>query len=154
MSFYTVGLDDNLGTVRSNAALGRKYTSFLKVKVSGNINLSLSVLETLLETAEEDQVWAIDANASWTPAIALQFLEWFSTKKLCHEKVSEVEDTIEANGKRQRVERKSEESGEAKQKHPSIFMIEQPFPYDNCGPCGIFNHRNQSSAWSSGVYRQ
>jgi len=77
-SFFTVSLNSDLNVIRSETQRGLEWTPYLKLKVNDSIDLSRSILEVVLETLENSgkkYLISLDANASWTPQISLDYLE-------------------------------------------------------------------------------
>ena len=94
--------------MEASAQLGREHTSYIKVKLDGDVNKGLTILARLAAAcppppgaAPGARLWSVDANAAWDPPRALDFLE--------------------------RATAPAPAGGPGP---PPIFMIEQPFPAD------------------------
>ena len=87
-SFYTAALDDDVANIVKAARFGAAHTPLLKIKLDGDMRRARVILDALaaalpppamgagacLEGPPPGRDWAIDANSSWTPAIAMHFL--------------------------------------------------------------------------------
>jgi L-alanine-DL-glutamate epimerase-like enolase superfamily enzyme len=106
-SFYTAALNDVVSKIVDSARFGTQYTPLLKIKLDGNVARSRTILAALYAFEEQEAkeekkktgnaaaaaasaadaaaapCWSIDANAAWTPRIAmdhLQLLEQYKTR--------------------------------------------------------------------------
>jgi len=80
MSFYTAALNENIDMIIDATLFGLQFTPFLKIKLNNDLQLGQKILDRLYSlyqnhTPPLNFKWSIDANAAWTPTIALQFLE-------------------------------------------------------------------------------
>lgn len=59
-----------------SAEFGRPYTPFLKIKLDADLARNTEILRALRQAlAPAAGTWSLDANAAWTPALALAHLE-------------------------------------------------------------------------------
>lgn len=78
--FYTVGITDDLTELIENIRYGKRHTSFIKLKVDKDLSKARQVFRLLGEEGmlfDQSKTIAIDANCSWTPEIAMNFLRDF-----------------------------------------------------------------------------
>jgi L-alanine-DL-glutamate epimerase-like enolase superfamily enzyme len=78
--FYTVGITDDLTELIENICYGKSHTSFIKLKVDKDLSKARHVFRLLGEEGmlrNQTKTIAIDANCSWTPEIAMEFLRDF-----------------------------------------------------------------------------
>eukprot|EP00823_Brevimastigomonas_motovehiculus_P008028 TRINITY_DN727_c1_g1_i1.p1 TRINITY_DN727_c1_g1~~TRINITY_DN727_c1_g1_i1.p1 ORF type:complete len:558 (-),score=148.75 TRINITY_DN727_c1_g1_i1:133-1806(-) len=77
-SFYTASLNDDIKAIVDCARFGLDYTPLLKIKLDANIQRAEKILQQLhqlfVDRGVKSYQWSIDANASWTPALALDYL--------------------------------------------------------------------------------
>mmetsp|Transcript_12934 Transcript_12934/g.32681 ORF Transcript_12934/g.32681 Transcript_12934/m.32681 type:complete len:442 (-) Transcript_12934:108-1433(-) len=79
--FYTVGMTENLEELVENIRYGKSHTSFIKLKVDRDLSKAKRVLSLLDEEGVLQagrKTIAIDANCSWTPETAHDFLKELS----------------------------------------------------------------------------
>lgn len=78
--FYTAALHDSLEATLQSAEFGLQQTSYLKIKIDGNVSKCQLLLHKLyslyssLHTHPQGKKWCIDANASWSANTALDML--------------------------------------------------------------------------------
>lgn len=78
--FYTVGITDDMTELIENIRYGKSHTSFIKLKVDKDLSKAMHVMHLLEKEgmlSRSCKTIAIDANCSWTPQIAIQFLDDF-----------------------------------------------------------------------------
>jgi L-Ala-D/L-Glu epimerase len=76
-SFYTAALNQDITLIVEAAKFGAQFTSQLKIKLNGDVELSRKIL-TALDAAlphAEGQHWSIDANCDWSPEVARGMLD-------------------------------------------------------------------------------
>jgi L-alanine-DL-glutamate epimerase-like enolase superfamily enzyme len=76
-SFFTAALNDDLARIVESARRGLAHTPLLKIKLNDDMDMAARVLAALwpLDSPRGDAVvWTVDANAAWTPQVALRFL--------------------------------------------------------------------------------
>ena len=63
--------------MKASARLGLKYTPLLKIKLNADASRGEAILAALHAEFPQGGAgsWALDANAAWTPAVALAYLE-------------------------------------------------------------------------------
>ncbi|KAL9648674.1 hypothetical protein ABK040_016302 [Willaertia magna] len=77
-SFYTVGLNEDINEMVNNTKFGLNKTKYLKFKLDDNVDKSINIIKHCFKEYNNNLnkiKWSIDANASWSPQTALQFLE-------------------------------------------------------------------------------
>ncbi|QDZ20803.1 enolase [Chloropicon primus] len=76
--FYTVGMTSCREELAGDVSYGRRNTDFLKFKVDGDLETCAKVFAYLEEESllvDGRRNVAIDANCSWSPRLALEFLD-------------------------------------------------------------------------------
>ncbi|EFA75622.1 mandelate racemase/muconate lactonizing enzyme domain-containing protein [Heterostelium album PN500] len=81
--YYTVSLCPTKEQVIDSLEFGLKYTSFIKIKLDSDIKRGLEMIEMVMEHTKQIgktlSKISIDANSSWSPEIAIEFLPHLST---------------------------------------------------------------------------
>lgn len=116
-SFYTAALNDDVDAMVQSARWGLLFTPCLKVKLDASVARAKAVLSALtvaracarhgmVSTAATaaSHLWCVDANTSWTPTVALEFVDLIGSWP------ASVCDDVELDA--------------------SMYMVEQPFGVD------------------------
>eukprot|EP01111_Echinosteliopsis_oligospora_P016324 TRINITY_DN6734_c0_g1_i1.p1 TRINITY_DN6734_c0_g1~~TRINITY_DN6734_c0_g1_i1.p1 ORF type:complete len:430 (-),score=69.52 TRINITY_DN6734_c0_g1_i1:84-1373(-) len=78
-SFYTVALADDIQTMLDSADFGVQFTNMLKIKLDSNIDRGIDIVNQLDQHLKNSKTamskFSVDANASWTPDLCLEFLK-------------------------------------------------------------------------------
>lgn len=97
LSYYTVGLTPTMQPMLDSAEFGIKYTKCLKVKLDSDVARGVAIVKELdshLKSRGTEVIkFSIDANASWTPEISLQYLQEVES---LHSKFSMMEQPFNA----------------------------------------------------------
>jgi L-alanine-DL-glutamate epimerase-like enolase superfamily enzyme len=77
--FYTAALNDNLDLIAEATKFGMNFTDNIKIKVNRDVTKGKAILSRLkrlfeVEECRPNYIWSIDANADWTPTIAMHYL--------------------------------------------------------------------------------
>lgn len=104
-SFYTAGLNERVEEMKESAAFGLAYTPAIKIKLNDDVPRCMSILSEFARAAV-GRTWSLDANASWTADVALQYAE----------RLRVLYDAAAVSG-----------VGSQAPAPPPLYMVEQPF---------------------------